>query len=81
MAAWRLRFGRLSGVYTGNDARTRIVLKELGDKVADVAAMRALGFCVSIEHARYMADRFVAAGYSGRLGVRRDAARLIVSVR
>ena len=33
----------LSNLYTGNDARTRIVLKELRDKVADVAAMRALG--------------------------------------
>ena len=52
----------LSTIYTGNDARTRIVLKELNDKVADVAAMRALGFCVSVEHARYMAHRFVEAG-------------------
>ncbi|WP_373368700.1 DEAD/DEAH box helicase, partial [Mycobacterium intracellulare] len=34
----------LSALYTGNDARTRIVLKELRDKVADVAAMRGLGF-------------------------------------
>jgi superfamily II DNA or RNA helicase/HKD family nuclease len=56
----------LSDVYTGNDARTRIVLKELGDKVADVAAMRALGFCVSVEHARYMAQRFVEAGIPAR---------------
>ena len=56
----------LSGVYTGNDARTRIVLKELGDKVADVAAMRALGFCVSVEHARYMAQRFGEAGIPAR---------------
>jgi superfamily II DNA or RNA helicase/HKD family nuclease len=56
----------LSNVYTGNDARTRIVLKEVRDKVADAAAMRALGFCVSIEHARYMADRFVAAGIPAR---------------
>jgi superfamily II DNA or RNA helicase/HKD family nuclease len=51
----------LSGIYTGNDARTRIVLKELNDKLADVSAMRALGFCVSVEHARYMAARFVDA--------------------
>ena len=42
------------------------MLKELRDKVADVAAMRALGFCVSIEHARYMADRFVAAQVRAR---------------
>lgn len=56
----------LSQIYTGNDARTRIVLKELRDKVADVASMRALGFCVSIEHARYMADRFLSAGVPAR---------------
>ena len=56
----------LSGVYTGNDARTRIVLKELGDKVGDVAAMRALGFCVSVDHAHYMAQRFGEAGIAAR---------------
>jgi superfamily II DNA or RNA helicase/HKD family nuclease len=56
----------LSGVYTGNDARTRIVVKELGDKVADVAVMRALGFCVSVEHAGYMAQRFREAGIPAR---------------
>jgi superfamily II DNA or RNA helicase/HKD family nuclease len=56
----------LSGVYTGNDARTRIVLKELGNKVADVAAMRALGFCVGVEHARYMAQQFAKAGIHAR---------------
>ncbi|ORA08313.1 DUF3427 domain-containing protein [Mycobacterium arosiense] len=56
----------LSKLYTGNDARVRVVLKELRDKVADVSAMRALGFCVSIDHARYMADRFVAANIPAR---------------
>lgn len=56
----------LSAVYTGNDARTRIILKELGDKVDDVRAMRALGFCVSVEHARYMAERFNQAGIPAR---------------
>ncbi|MFV8053901.1 DUF3427 domain-containing protein [Mycobacterium sp. 48b] len=56
----------LNEIYTGNDARTRIVLDQLQDKVADVGAMRALGFCVSVEHARYMADQFVAAGIPAR---------------
>lgn len=58
--------GALSTVYTGNDARTRIVVKELRDKVADVATMRALGFCVSIDHAAYMAQRFNDAGIPAR---------------
>lgn len=56
----------LDNLYTGNEARTRIVLKELRDKVADVAVMRALGFCVSVEHARYMANQFAAAGVPAR---------------
>jgi len=52
----------LSGVYTGNDARARIVLKQVLDKVSDVHSMRALGFCVSIAHAEYMARVFNEAG-------------------
>jgi superfamily II DNA or RNA helicase/HKD family nuclease len=54
--------GALSGVYTGNDARARIVLKQVHDKVTDVLSMRALGFCVSIAHAEYMARVFNEAG-------------------
>ncbi len=52
----------LSNVYTGDDARTRIILKSVNDKIANVATMRALGFCVSVDHARYMAHRFNDAG-------------------
>ena len=54
--------GELSQVYTGNQARAAIVLRQLRDKVIDPGAMRALGFCVSVAHARFMADTFVAAG-------------------
>ncbi len=52
----------LEGVYTADDARVRIVLRELMDKVQDLGAMRALGFCVSVKHAAFMAERFRAAG-------------------
>lgn len=52
----------LEGVYTADDARVRIVLRELKDKVLDVSAVRALGFCVSKAHARFMAHRFSVAG-------------------
>ena len=54
--------GALSGVYTGNDARAHIVLKQVQDKVANVRWMRALGFCVSIAHTEYMARVFSKAG-------------------
>jgi superfamily II DNA or RNA helicase/HKD family nuclease len=56
--------GALSGIYTGNDARSAIVIKHLRDKVGDLASMRALGFCVTVAHAEYMAGVFRAAGIS-----------------
>lgn len=52
----------LSNVYTGNDARARIILRELASKVPDAGAMRALGFCVDVAHAEYMAEVFNRAG-------------------
>lgn len=52
----------LSNLYTGNDARARIVLNELRDKVVDIGGMRALGFCAGVDHARYMADTFRNVG-------------------
>ncbi|GAA1429463.1 DEAD/DEAH box helicase [Microlunatus lacustris] len=52
----------LSHVYTGDQARAAIVLQQLRQKVIDPGAMRALGFCVSVAHARFMAQTFNAAG-------------------
>jgi superfamily II DNA or RNA helicase/HKD family nuclease len=52
----------LERIYTGNDARVGLVLKQLEDKLRNPHTMRALGFCVSIEHARFMARRFTEAG-------------------
>lgn len=52
----------LSNILTGNDVWARLVLQELDRRVDDLARMRALGFCVSVEHARFMARVFTAAG-------------------
>ncbi|MEW1959561.1 DUF3427 domain-containing protein [Kineococcus sp. NPDC059986] len=52
----------LTSLYTGDDTRARLVLRELRRRVADVGAMRAIGFCVSVEHAHYMARVFRDAG-------------------
>jgi superfamily II DNA or RNA helicase/HKD family nuclease len=52
----------LSDVYTGNNARAAIVLSQLRDKVLDPGTMRALGFCVSVAHAEFMAHVFNLAG-------------------
>lgn len=54
--------GELSNLYTGNTARAALVLKQLGSKIIDPTRMRALGFCVSVDHAHYMADVFRRAG-------------------
>jgi superfamily II DNA or RNA helicase/HKD family nuclease len=52
----------LNALYTENDSRTRLVFKEVQDKISDPSRMRALGFCVSTAHARYMEAAFSAAG-------------------
>ena len=52
----------LDGLYTGNDARAAKIVRETRAKVTDVARMRALGFCVSVAHAEYMAGVFTRAG-------------------
>lgn len=52
----------LSNVFTGNDARARLVLLQIRDKIADPGRMRALGFCVSVAHADYMTRVFVRSG-------------------
>ncbi len=52
----------LAGVYTGNEARASLILGQLQRRVVDLRGLRALGFCVSVDHAEFMADRFAAAG-------------------
>lgn len=54
--------GELGDLYTGHTARADLIRHQLSTRVADVRKIRALGFCVSIEHAMFMAARFTAAG-------------------
>ena len=63
--SWRRRgydTAELENLYTANDARAGLIVKELRKKVADPLQMRALGFCVSIGHAEFMARKFNEAG-------------------
>ncbi|BCW51085.1 DEAD/DEAH box helicase [Arthrobacter sp. StoSoilB13] len=53
---------QLDRLYTGNDARAAKVIRELRDKVVGTEHMRAIGFCVSVQHAHYMARVFNDAG-------------------
>jgi superfamily II DNA or RNA helicase/HKD family nuclease len=52
----------LSGIYTANDVWARFVLRKLDEHVDDLSTMRCLGFCVSVAHARFMAEQFQAHG-------------------
>jgi len=52
----------LSNLLTHTDAWARTVLHQVAARVGDTKRMRALGFCVSVEHARYMARKFNEAG-------------------
>ena len=56
----------LDNVFTGNDARASIVVRQIRDKIGDPSQMRALGFCVSVAHAEYMAQVFTEAGIPAR---------------
>lgn len=40
------------------DSRVKLILNELQKRVLDLSNLKALGFCVSIDHARFMANRF-----------------------
>jgi len=51
----------LTGLYTANDIWLSKVLTALRDVVSDYRTMRAIGFCVSIEHAEFMARKFRSA--------------------
>ncbi|MFB8351674.1 DUF3427 domain-containing protein [Streptomyces niveus] len=53
---------QLSSLFTDNEARARLVVKAVQDKVTTPATMRALGFCVSVAHAHFMAEFFQQAG-------------------
>ena len=52
----------LTSVYTADDIWVGKVLKALHDRVSDPLTMRALGFCASVDHSRFMSEKFTRAG-------------------
>lgn len=54
--------GELTNLYTADDFWTSKVIAAVNEKIGDPRRMRALGFCVSIDHANFMAERFRRAG-------------------
>ncbi len=60
--AGRYDVSALEKLYTADDVRALAVLKELERQTPDVGALTALGFCVSVRHAEFMAAFFSKRG-------------------
>lgn len=56
----------LTNLYTATDIWAKGVLSELGKRCPDLSRVRALGFCVSVEHARFMERVFREAGVAAK---------------
>jgi superfamily II DNA or RNA helicase/HKD family nuclease len=52
------RLDELDGLFTGNDRRAALIIEKVCEIVLDPMRSRALGFCVSVAHAVYMAEKF-----------------------
>ncbi len=52
----------LTSVYTKNNVRVGEIISNLQKYTHDINDVRAIGFCVTIEHAVFMADKFSLAG-------------------
>lgn len=48
----------LENIYTSDDLRVREIIRSLYKYVTDIDEVIGLGFCVSVEHAKYMARKF-----------------------
>ena len=64
-------YGRdeLEKIYTGNDIRVNQIITSLYRYVTDMEKVIGLSFCVSVEHAKYMADKFCVAFTRGTASV------------
>jgi len=58
----RYIISELSNLYISNDRRVADIIKSLEKYTKDLNDIRAIGFCVSMEHAKFMAEKFLLAG-------------------
>ncbi|MBC7759271.1 MAG: DUF3427 domain-containing protein, partial [Phormidesmis sp. FL-bin-119] len=58
----KYEINELTKLYTEDDRRINEILLNCEKYLTDINDVRALGFCVSQEHARYMAEKFTLAG-------------------
>lgn len=75
----------LENVYTKSKQRVQIILNSLNEYLKDTKTCKALGFCVSIKHAEFMANSFNKVGipsialHSGYNKEERDLAKTKLS--
>lgn len=77
----RLKWGRrgydtaaLEKVYTANDHRAKLILESVYRYVTDIHEVVGLGFCVSVEHAKFMANYFSRKGIKS-LSLHKDSTK------
>jgi superfamily II DNA or RNA helicase/HKD family nuclease len=55
---------QLENLVTGNEVRAELIIGKVREILLKVSSARGLGFCVSVDHAEYMASVFNRAGIS-----------------
>ena len=65
--AGRYDVSSLDKLYTGDHVRAQLIVDAVGRHIRDPHAMKALGFCVSVAHAEFMAAFFTSAGLPSRI--------------
>nr|WP_236783264.1 DEAD/DEAH box helicase [Aliivibrio fischeri] len=54
----RYDIAELTQIYTHNDQRVIRIINSMNEIITDITEMKALAFCVSKDHAKYMAQKF-----------------------
>ena len=65
----------LTTIYTANDIRVGDIIKNLNDYTKDIHSVSAIGFCASIEHAKFMKLKFENAGLSAEYLVSENSSK------
>ena len=60
----RYDIAQLTNVYTNNQSRINKILLSLQEIITDISKMKAIAFCVSKEHAKYMSSQLLLNGIS-----------------
>lgn len=65
----------LTNIYTANDIRVGDIIKNLNNYTKDIHSVSAVGFCVSIEHAKFMKRKFENAGLAAEYLVSENSSK------